>query len=128
MEEHLTSPAETALENICADLRAVGPPADYKTNTVMAAASKALLASGMNPQPGEKVQMIIVDSGARGQITKAIPYTPAVETLDSYDTGKYAELLIRAAESVLLRKVDAKDSAIDTPAMIPSVQEVFAFS
>jgi hypothetical protein len=28
MEEHLTSPAETALENICADLRAVGPPAD----------------------------------------------------------------------------------------------------
>ncbi|NQU08212.1 MAG: hypothetical protein HQ583_06585 [Candidatus Abyssubacteria bacterium] len=81
-------------------------PADYKTNTAMAAASKALLASGMNPQPGEKVQMIIVDSGAQGQITKAIPYTPATETLDSYDTKKYADLLIRAAETILLRRLD----------------------
>jgi DNA polymerase elongation subunit (family B) len=103
-------------------------PADYKTNTAMAAASKALLASGMNPQPGEKVQMIIVDSGAQGQITKAIPYTPATETLDSYDTDKYAELLVRATESILLRRVSAKELTIDTPAMVPKVQKVFAFS
>jgi len=53
-------------------------------------------------RPGEKVQLIIVDSGATGQITKAVPYTSGTETLDTYDTGTYADLLIRAAECVLL--------------------------
>ena len=88
-------------------------PATYKTNTAMAAASKALLAAGIKPQAGEKVQLIIVDSGAKDQITKAIPYTPGVETLDKYDADKYAELLIRAAESILLRRVDELEITLD---------------
>lgn len=81
-------------------------PTDYKTNTAMAAASKALAAAGINPQPGERVGLIIVDSGARDQATKAIPYTPGVERVDTYDAEQYAELLIRAAETVLLREID----------------------
>jgi DNA polymerase elongation subunit (family B) len=81
-------------------------PADYKTNTAMAAASKALAAAGVSPQPGERVDLIIVDSSARGQVTKAIPYTPGVEKVDTYDVEQYAELLIRAAETALLREID----------------------
>ncbi len=72
--------------------------------------------------------LTLPSDGALGQITKAIPYTSGTETLDTYDTGKYAALLIRAAENVLLRRVSAKELTTDTPAMIPRVQEVFAFS
>jgi len=88
-------------------------PANYKTNTAMAAASRLLLASGVKLQAGEKVQMIIVDSDAKGQITKAIPYTPGTKTLDKFDTAKYADLLTRAAESVLLRRVDEMELMVE---------------
>ena len=47
------------------------------------------------------------------QITKAIPYTSDTETLGAYDTAKYADLLIRAAESILLRQVDELEVATD---------------
>jgi DNA polymerase elongation subunit (family B) len=103
-------------------------PAAYKTNTAMAAASKALLAAGVNLQPGEKVGLIILDSGAQGQITKAIPYTPAIETLDSYDTGKYAQLLIRATETILLKRLNEEELTVEGPSMISKFQDTFAFS
>ncbi len=88
-------------------------PADYKTNTAMAAASKALAAAGMNPQPGEHVDMIIVDSRAHDQVIKAIPYTPGVEKVDKYDVEHYAELLIRTAETILLRKIQKDELEIN---------------
>ena len=96
---------DVPVEDLVITQRLSKDPAGYKTNTAMAAASKALLASGLNPQAGEKVQLILVDGGATGQITKAIPYTAAVEGLDNYDTAKYADLLTRATESILLRRV-----------------------
>ncbi|MBI4832905.1 MAG: hypothetical protein HY801_15405, partial [Candidatus Lindowbacteria bacterium] len=86
-------------------------PSEYKTNTAMAAASGALLASGIKPQPGERVGLILVDSKARGQATKSIPYTAAVEHIDAYDIEKYAELLVRAAETVLLRRLSKRELA-----------------
>ncbi|MBI5116198.1 hypothetical protein HZA56_06960 [Candidatus Poribacteria bacterium] len=84
-------------------------PSEYKTNTAMAAAAGTLLASGIKPQPGERVELILVDSKAHGQATKAIPYTASVENIDAYDVEKYSELLIRAAETVLLRRLEKKD-------------------
>jgi len=81
-------------------------PSDYKTNTAMAAASGTLTASGMNPRPGERIDLILVDSAAEGQATKAIPYTANVESVETYDADKYAELLVRAAETILLRRLD----------------------
>jgi DNA polymerase elongation subunit (family B) len=81
-------------------------PSDYKTNTAMAAASKSLLASGITPKPGERVDLIIVDSEAKGQEKKAIPYTASTENVLSYDFDKYAELLLRAAETILLHRLD----------------------
>jgi DNA polymerase elongation subunit (family B) len=80
-------------------------PADYKTNTAMATASQALAAAGVDPQPGERVDLIIVDSHAKDQVIKAIPYTPAIEKVDKYDVEQYAELLIRATETILLREI-----------------------
>lgn len=84
-------------------------PSDYKTNTVMAAASKTLLAAGRSPKPGERVNLIIVEGGARGQAVKAIPYVAGMETVDCYDVDKYGELLIRAAETILLRRLKKED-------------------
>jgi DNA polymerase-2 len=84
-------------------------PADYKTNTAMAAASKALIASGKSPKPGERVNLIIVESGARGQAVKAIPYIAGMENVDRYDADKYGELLVRAAETILLRRLKKED-------------------
>jgi DNA polymerase elongation subunit (family B) len=84
---------------------------EYKTNTAMAAAAGTLLASGIKPQPGERVELILVDSKAHGQATKAIPYTASVETVDAYDIEKYSELLIRAAETVLLRRLSKRELA-----------------
>jgi DNA polymerase elongation subunit (family B) len=103
-------------------------PADYRTNTAMAAASKMLLASGARPQAGEKVQMIIVDSSATGQIVKAIPYTPCTETLDVYDIAKYSELLTRAAESVLLRSLNEEERRIAKPAPVAAPRKVAVYS
>jgi DNA polymerase-2 len=84
-------------------------PSDYKTNTAMAAASQALAAAGVNPQPGERVELIIVDSHAKDQVIKAIPYTPNIEKVDKYDVDQYAELLIRAAETILLREIGKEE-------------------
>ncbi len=81
-------------------------PSTYKTNTAMAAASRALLASGAKPNPGERVRLIIVDSRATDQATKAIPYTAGTSSIDAYDADKYAELLLRAAESILLHPIE----------------------
>jgi DNA polymerase-2 len=81
-------------------------PSTYKTNTAMAAASRTLLASGAKPNPGERVRLIIVDSKATDQATKAIPYTAGTRSIDAYDADKYAELLIRAAENILLHRIE----------------------
>jgi DNA polymerase-2 len=104
------------LEDLVISQKLSKNPADYKTNTAMAAASRALLAAGMNPQPGERVGLIIVASGAQDQAIKAIPYTAATETISGYDADKYAELLVRAAETVLLRRLDETERAIEQPA------------
>jgi len=100
---------KVSAENLVISRKMSKNPADYKTNTAMAAASKALAAAGVNPQPGERVDLVIVDSQARDQIIKAIPYTPGVEKVDSYDVEQYSELLIRAAEAILLRKITKED-------------------
>ncbi|UCD58680.1 MAG: hypothetical protein JSV16_06115 [Candidatus Hydrogenedentota bacterium] len=84
-------------------------PSEYKTNTAMAAASKALVTSGVDPRPGERVGMILIDSKAQGQATKSIPYTAGIEGIEAYDAEKYSELLIRAAETILLRRLDKRE-------------------
>jgi DNA polymerase-2 len=98
-----------AIEDLVISQKLSKNPADYKTNTAMAAASRALLAAGMNPQPGERVELIIVDSGAQDQAVKAIPYTAATESIAGYAADKYAELLVRAAETVLLRRLEKRE-------------------
>ena len=101
---------ETPVEDLVISQKLSKKPSEYRTNTAMAAASKALAAAGKSPSPGERVGLIIVDSGATDQMTKAIPYTAATETIDTYDVEKYAELLVRAAETVLLRRVDTLET------------------
>jgi DNA polymerase-2 len=105
-----------AIEDLVISQKLSKNPAEYKTNTAMAAASRALCAAGMNPQPGERVELIIVDSGARDQAVKAVPYTAATETITAYDADKYAELLVRAAESILLRRLDKAEFAVEQSA------------
>lgn len=75
-------------------------PEDYAHKVDTAIASQSLLARGIRLEPGEEIQMIITSARDKDPASRVRPLVFAMVDFD-YDRGKYLELLLRAAETVL---------------------------
>lgn len=75
-------------------------PEQYQTDTILSQAAKDLASRGVYLSPGEAIQLVIVNSGAKDKISKAKAFALYDGSL-GYDVEKYTELLLKAAESAL---------------------------
>lgn len=73
---------------------------EYRHNTVQAIAARTLDRHGARLHPGEAVQFIITDHKAKLPDDRVRPYA-LLGTDWAYDADAYAEMLVRAAETVL---------------------------
>src|SRR3989441_3917060 len=73
---------------------------EYRHNTVQAIAARTLDRHGAHLHPGEPVQFIIANAGAKIPDDRVRPYT-LLGTDWHYDAEAYATLLLRAAATVL---------------------------
>jgi len=72
----------------------------YQNRSTNAEAVKALDEAGIRLQPGEMVEYVIVDATGKNKPRKAVPL--ALYSLDDgYDADKYAEMAVRAVETLL---------------------------
>ncbi len=74
---------------------------EYKVENLTALALRQLEDSGIEIHPGEKVHYLIKDSGAKNKEERVRP-SPLLSADDFYDEEKYRELLLKAAEEVLV--------------------------
>ncbi len=75
-------------------------PHEYRSNHPIALAARLLAKSGIHLHPGEAIQYIVTDADAKIREERVRPL--ALLGADwFYDQDRYAELLIRAAETVL---------------------------
>ena len=81
--------------------RTVSKEADaYQSNSQIGLASRQLASRGVLVHPGERVRYVISDADA-GNVEERVRAVPLVTPDTPYDTGKYLELLCKAAETVL---------------------------
>ncbi len=73
---------------------------EYVHNTVQAISARTLERHGVHVHPGEAVQFIITDRRAKAPEDRVRPYA-LLGTDWSYDAEAYAEMLVRATETVL---------------------------
>jgi DNA polymerase-2 len=76
-------------------------PNDYKVDSPIALAAQQLEDSGIPIHPGEKVSYIIKDARSRSKSERVKPF-PLMSPDDTYDVGKYQEMLAKATEEVLI--------------------------
>jgi DNA polymerase elongation subunit (family B) len=75
-------------------------PAEYRHNTLNAIVARQLVRGGVRLRPGESIQYIVTDAHAPCPDDRA----QAFELFDSkrdYDVDQYADLLLRAMETIL---------------------------
>ncbi|HEY3249218.1 MAG TPA: DNA polymerase domain-containing protein [bacterium] len=75
-------------------------PAAYVANSAQAIAARTLSRHGARLHPGEAIQYIITDRNAKLPADRVRPYT-LLGSDWHYDAAAYADLLLRAAETVL---------------------------
>jgi DNA polymerase elongation subunit (family B) len=73
---------------------------EYKTNSHVGLASRQMADRGVAVHPGERIRYVITDADA-GNAEARVQAIPFLAPDTSYDTGKYLELLCRAAETLL---------------------------
>lgn len=75
-------------------------PEEYRHDTLSALAARALARRGIAVHPGEAVRYVIQEEKAAEKAARARPLELLGDDA-SYDAAKYADLLVRAAETVL---------------------------
>jgi len=75
-------------------------PQGYRSNHPIALAARLMAKSGIRLHPGEAIQYVVVDADAKIREERVRPAT-LLGTDWTYDQDYYAELLVRAAETVL---------------------------
>jgi DNA polymerase-2 len=90
----VTAPELVITNTLSQDVR------EYRHNTVQAITARALDRYGAPLHPGEPVQFIVTDHDAKLPDDRVRPYA-LLGTDWSYDAEAYADLLLRAAETVL---------------------------
>ena len=73
---------------------------EYKTNSQIGLASRQMADRGVAIHPGERVRYVISDAAAPNAEARVRAF-PLVAADTPYDTGKYLELLCKAAETLL---------------------------
>ena len=73
---------------------------EYKTNSQIGLASRQMADRGVAVHPGERVRYVISDADAPNAEAR-VRAIPLLAPDTPYDTGKYLELLCRAAETLL---------------------------
>lgn len=86
------APAELVIRK-----RTTKPLSAYSQRTHTVAALQRARRHGVDVDPGEDVRYVVVDDGARSPERVRLHF----ETVDGYDADFYADLLVRAAESVV---------------------------
>jgi DNA polymerase, archaea type len=83
-------------EALAIDNRASKHVQEYTRATRTVAALQRARAAGLDPQPGQHVSYVVVDDSKRSRDRVQLSH----KSLDRYDADFYADLLLRAAESV----------------------------
>jgi DNA polymerase II len=73
---------------------------EYKTNSQIGLASRQMADRGVAVHPGERVRYVISDADAANAEARVQAF-PLASADTAYDTGKYLELLCKAAETLL---------------------------
>jgi len=76
-------------------------PSDYKVENLTALAAQQLEDVGVRIHPGERVPYVIRDARSRVKEDR-VRAAPLIGPEDGYDEEKYTELLLKAAEEVLI--------------------------
>lgn len=88
------------LEELIFTRRLSKAPKAYKNNTLLAVVSRELLGKGVKLKAGEKIGFVICDEDAKIPDHRARAFSFAEEGW-GYDSEKYAQLLLEAAEALL---------------------------
>ena len=76
-------------------------PNDYKVDSLIALAAQQLEDSGIPIHPGEKVNYVIKDAQSKNKGERVKPFS-LMGPDDTYDVGKYLEMLAKATEEILI--------------------------
>jgi DNA polymerase-2 len=76
-------------------------PNAYKVDSLTALAAQQLEDFGIAIHPGEKVRYMIKDAQSKDKAERVKPF-PLVGPDDTYDVEKYQEMLLKAAEEILI--------------------------
>ncbi|OGQ10870.1 MAG: hypothetical protein A2026_10850 [Deltaproteobacteria bacterium RBG_19FT_COMBO_46_12] len=76
-------------------------PNAYKVDSLTALAAQQLEDVGIKIHPGEKIRYVIKDAASKEKAERVRPF-PLLRPDDTYDVKKYLELLVKAAEEVLI--------------------------
>ncbi len=76
-------------------------PSAYQVDSLTALAAQHLEDAGLLIHPGEKVRYVVKDALAKNKDERVSPF-PLVGPDDPYDVNKYGELLVKAAEEILI--------------------------
>ena len=88
-------------DELAIHIRLTRSPSQYKVQNYQAIAASSLERSGRSLGPGEKVSFIITNDKAQLPQNRVQPIELYHKQRDSYDIGKYKELLVRAALNLL---------------------------
>jgi len=88
-------------EDLAIGKRISQEPNAYKVDSLTALAAQELEDVGIPIHPGEKVRYVIKDALAKNKAERVRPF-PLVGPDDTYDVKKYLEMLVKAAEELLI--------------------------
>ena len=88
-------------EDLAIGKRISQEPSAYKVDSLTALAAQELEDVGIPIHPGEKVRYVIKDALSKNKAERVRPF-PLVGPDDTYDVKKYLEMLVKAAEEILI--------------------------
>jgi DNA polymerase elongation subunit (family B) len=88
-------------EDLAIGKRISQEPSAYKVDSLTALAAQELEDVGIPIHPGEKVRYMIKDAESKDKAERVRPF-PLVGPDDTYDVKKYLEMLVKAAEEILI--------------------------
>jgi DNA polymerase elongation subunit (family B) len=88
-------------EDLAIGKRISQEPSAYKVDSLTALAAQELEDVGIPIHPGEKVRYVIKDAESKDKAERVRPF-PLVGPDDTYDVKKYLDLLVKAAEEILI--------------------------
>jgi len=92
---------QTRQEDLVIGKRISREPNAYKVDSLTALAAQQLEDMGIQIHPGEKVRYVIKDAQSKDKSGRVKSF-PLVGPDDTYDVKKYLEMLVKAAEEVLI--------------------------